>query len=144
MKKYKIITVGLIVTALLLGLFFSWQFPKQQQHATDNCTIIPRAVYVTALYIEKHGIAPQGYRELSGYYPKRKQPKLPLYDQKGNRIKYIKSDIYPTIRRVNRGPERLVIGNDGNIYYTPDHYDTFIKISSTCFNQFVETSRSFK
>jgi hypothetical protein len=25
-----------------------------------------------------------------------------------------------------RGPERIVYSNDGLIYYTPDHYDTFI------------------
>ena len=24
-----------------------------------------------------------------------------------------------------RGPERIVFSNDGLIYYTPDHYETF-------------------
>ena len=28
-------------------------------------------------------------------------------------------------RRSTRGPERIVFSNDGLIYYTPDHYDSF-------------------
>lgn len=28
------------------------------------------------------------------------------------------------------GPQRLVIGGEGEIYYTPDHYDTFIRLES--------------
>ncbi|MBZ2151570.1 hypothetical protein K1I86_02490 [Streptococcus cristatus] len=31
-------------------------------------------------------------------------------------------------KRVPRGTERIVIGNDGSIWYTRDHYQTFIKI----------------
>lgn len=27
-----------------------------------------------------------------------------------------------------RGPERLVTGADGSVYYTPDHYSTFIRL----------------
>ncbi len=28
----------------------------------------------------------------------------------------------------NRGSERVVIGDDGSVWYTNDHYHTFIKI----------------
>jgi guanyl-specific ribonuclease Sa len=28
----------------------------------------------------------------------------------------------------SRGPERLVYSNDGLIYYTPDHYETFTRL----------------
>lgn len=29
---------------------------------------------------------------------------------------------------MRRDSERFLVGSDGSIYYTPDHYDTFIKI----------------
>ncbi len=32
----------------------------------------------------------------------------------------------PNMREV--GPQRLVLGRDGEAYYTPDHYDSFIRI----------------
>lgn len=32
----------------------------------------------------------------------------------------------PGLREV--GPQRLIMGRDGEAYYTPDHYDTFIRI----------------
>ena len=28
----------------------------------------------------------------------------------------------------NGGVERIVRGDDGSVYYTPDHYDTFVRI----------------
>ena len=33
-----------------------------------------------------------------------------------------------TLGRRSRGPERLVYSNDGLIYYTPDHYETFTRL----------------
>ena len=33
-----------------------------------------------------------------------------------------------TLGKRSRGPERLVYSNDGLIYYTPDHYETFILV----------------
>ena len=38
-----------------------------------------------------------------------------------------KEYVVPTAGVPGPGPQRIVIGNDGNWYYTPDHYDTFIK-----------------
>ena len=32
----------------------------------------------------------------------------------------------PGLRDV--GPQRLILGKDGEVYYTPDHYDSFIRI----------------
>lgn len=32
----------------------------------------------------------------------------------------------PDMRGV--GPQRLIIGEDGEVYYTPDHYESFIKV----------------
>ena len=33
-----------------------------------------------------------------------------------------------TLGKKSRGPERLVFSNDGLIYYTPDHYESFTKL----------------
>ncbi|MCM1179565.1 MAG: Ig-like domain-containing protein [Clostridium sp.] len=41
--------------------------------------------------------------------------------------KYYECDIN-TLGALRRGAERLVYSNDGLIYYTPDHYNTFIKL----------------
>ena len=30
-----------------------------------------------------------------------------------------------TLGKRSRGPERIIFSNDGLIYYTPDHYETF-------------------
>ncbi len=40
---------------------------------------------------------------------------------------YKESDIWPG-KPGNRGPERLIFGKGGEVYYTPDHYNTFVKI----------------
>lgn len=43
-------------------------------------------------------------------------------------INYKEYDIYPKVPGKNRGAERLVIGDDGTVWYTSDHYKTFTKI----------------
>ena len=43
-------------------------------------------------------------------------------------ITYKEYDVHPYQKGVPRGTERIVIGNDGSIWYTRDHYQTFIKI----------------
>nr|WP_244491078.1 hemagglutinin repeat-containing protein [Paramesorhizobium deserti] len=53
---------------------------------------------------------------------------LPRQDSQGNPITYKEYDINPYTRGVNRGAERIVIGSDGNAYYTSDHYNTFTKM----------------
>ena len=30
--------------------------------------------------------------------------------------------------KASRGPERIVFSNDGLIYYTPDHYESFVEM----------------
>lgn len=41
---------------------------------------------------------------------------------------YKEYDIYPYIKGQPRGAERVVIGNDGSVWYTDNHYDSFIRI----------------
>jgi guanyl-specific ribonuclease Sa len=40
---------------------------------------------------------------------------------------YTESDVWPRGKR-GRGPQRLVFGRDGEVYYSADHYRTFTRI----------------
>ncbi len=48
-------------------------------------------------------------------------------DAQGNPISYKEYDVNPYQKGVNRGTERVVIGN-GKAYYTNDHYINFDEI----------------
>lgn len=55
-------------------------------------------------------------------------PKLPQRDSNGKKIDYREYDVNSKIFGRPRDGERFVVGSDGSIYYTNDHYETFIKI----------------
>ena len=55
------------------------------------------------------------YRNISGALP-------------GRPYGYYKEYVVPTPGFKGPGPRRLVIGGGGEIYYTPDHYETFMEI----------------
>lgn len=55
-------------------------------------------------------------------------PKLPKYDEQGNKILYREFDVNSKLEGQPRDSERFVRGSDGNTYYSDDHYDTFFKI----------------
>lgn len=42
---------------------------------------------------------------------------------------YYREYVVPTKGIHGAGPQRLVIGKEGEIYYTPDHYETFIRVA---------------
>lgn len=43
---------------------------------------------------------------------------------------YYTEYVVPSDQMGHVGPQRIVIGKDGEAFYTPDHYGTFIKIRS--------------
>ena len=45
-------------------------------------------------------------------------------------VKYREYDINPYVKGKNRGAERIVIGDDGSVWYTNDHYFSFTKIGN--------------
>ena len=61
---------------------------------------------------------------------------LPTKDKDGNLIAYTEYDAKPPeyiIKengkpRLNRGTHRIVVGSNGSIYYSPDHYLTFVRL----------------
>lgn len=44
---------------------------------------------------------------------------------------YYREFVHPTRGRSGPGAQRIVIGREGEVYYTPDHYESFIRIDAT-------------
>ena len=42
---------------------------------------------------------------------------------------YYREYVHPTPGISEPGPQRIIVGQGGELYYTPDHYDTFIPIN---------------
>ena len=72
-----------------------------------------------------NGLAPKGYK--GG----RKYRNIPL-DKGAQKLpqgtNYREYDVNPYVPGKNRGKERIVIGDDGSVWYTNDHYFRFIQI----------------
>ena len=65
----------------------------------------------------------------AGQVHRNKDGILPIYDKQGNIIKYKEYDINPKKPDASgRDAERFVRGTDESVYYTSDHYKTFIRI----------------
>lgn len=59
---------------------------------------------------------------------KNRDGKLPSVDENGNKITYGEFDVNNKLSNSRRDSERFVRGSDGSLYYTDNHYDSFIKI----------------
>lgn len=53
---------------------------------------------------------------------------LPVTDYENNRISYREYDINDKIPGYDRDKQRFVVGSDGRVYYTLDHYHTFTEV----------------
>jgi guanyl-specific ribonuclease Sa len=108
MKKFVLFIMLSIITSTVTGV------PKSPNR-------IPEKVFKVIEEIKKkNGSAPLGYqggREFKNY-----DKILPTG------IKYKEYDVNPYIKGKNRGAERLVIGADGSMWYTADHYKSFVRI----------------
>ena len=62
-----------------------------------------------------------------GKYSNR-EGKLPSYNSKHQRLDYREYDVNSRPFGGSRDNERLVRDNDGDVYYSPDHYETFIEV----------------
>lgn len=74
---------------------------------------------------ENNGAPPKGYKGGRIY------KNIPLEEgaQKlPEGVNYREYDINPYVKGQNRGPERIVIGDDNSVWYTNDHYYTFTRI----------------
>jgi guanyl-specific ribonuclease Sa len=86
---------------------------------------IPKKVLEVLLYVRHNKKTPEGYRGYEVF--QNRERLLPQKDENGHKINYIKFDVNPWIRGVNRGAERLVTSKDKS-YYTADHYRSFNEI----------------
>lgn len=95
--------------------------PEKGSFSTNSAqeSKVPEKVYRIAGYIERHGRAPQGY--VGGRRFQNREKILP------RQYTYKEYDVNPKIKGKNRGPERLVLSDQGDRYYTSDHYRNFTK-----------------
>lgn len=83
--------------------------------------------YETEGWIGPHSDATTGTK--GGGEFENKDGDLPVTDEKGNLITYKEYDVNnKPIDGSHRDGERFVIGSDGSVYYTGNHYDSFTKI----------------
>lgn len=102
------------------ALIESWNKPNPAREYK-----IPNYVEETIIEIENNkGNPPDGYKGGKIYKntPRNGEQELP------NDVIYREYDVHPYQKGKSRGPERIVIGNDGSIWFTEDHYQTFNRI----------------
>jgi guanyl-specific ribonuclease Sa len=98
----------------------------QAQVQAQSQDPVPNYVRETLAYIRQHAFAPPGYvgGRIYGNY----DGQLPRYNARRKRIEYREWDVRPKAEGHNRGAERLVTGSDGRVWYSADHYRTFVEV----------------
>jgi guanyl-specific ribonuclease Sa len=91
---------------------------------------VPRGVAAVLEYVDRNNRAPEGYEGGRTFLNLARdgEQALPHTDAQGATIQYREWDVHRKVPGRNRGAERLVTGSDGSAYYTPNHYQTFIRI----------------
>jgi len=88
-----------------------------------------KALAVLAV-VDRTGEAPPGYvggRQFMNDGRGGTAP-LPRYDPARRRIVYHEYDVNPHRAGVDRGPQRVVVGDDGSAWSTADHYVTWVRL----------------
>lgn len=93
----------------------------------QSSTDIPSYALETLEYIREHNEPPSGY--VGGRNFQNREGQLPKQDNSGQVYRYREWDVHPKVEGQNRGAERLVTSDQGDAYYTSDHYRTFKKIN---------------
>lgn len=89
----------------------------------DESDDIPEKAYDVSEQVKKNnGSPPKGYKGGRTY---NNIPKEEGAQRLPEGVKYKEYDIHPYQKGSNRGTERIVMGNDGSVWYTNDHYFTF-------------------
>jgi hypothetical protein len=146
--RYLVVCYGMLVATFILlvylGMSFSHRYLTKKRLLMTTCETlhIPRAAYVTLLYIKTYNKAPPSYKALSTF--KNMGGLLSRQNNKNKPIHYFESDIYPDLKEVIRGPERLLIGSDNKSYYTYDHYEHTIEITEECQKYFIQNAHDYE
>ena len=93
------------------------------QGINDSAVAIPEEANDIAKQVQENkGTPPKGYKGGRTY---NNIPKDAGAQKLPEGVNYKEYDIYPYVKGQNRGVERIVIGDDGSVWYTNDHYQTF-------------------
>ena len=100
---------------------------KAVENASDaSKVIIPDKAKKLIQQIKiNNGVPPKGYKGGKTY---KNVPVIDGAQKLPEGVNYKEYDINPYVKGQNRGTERIVIGDDGSVWYTNDHYFTFTKI----------------
>jgi ribonuclease T1 len=99
---------------------------KQNANSQSVSNNIPKKVYDVLKYVRENNTAPDGYvggRKFGNF-----ENLLPKKDENGRRINYQEWDVNPKQQGRNRGVERLITGSGGKVYFTKNHYKSFVEI----------------
>ena len=115
--------VGEVAGSTLKGI-------KAVENASDaSKVIIPDKAKKLIQLIQQikinNGVPPKGYKGGKTY---KNVPVIDGAQKLPEGVNYKEYDINPYVKGQNRGTERIVIGDDGSVWYTNDHYFTFTKI----------------
>jgi ribonuclease T1 len=129
----------LLFAVLVLGFWLGFQQKKTPTSVKPTPSVsspgtkedftssnIPDYVFTVYRHVLETGKAPEGY--VGGRVFQNRERRLPKRDASNQSISYQEWDVLPKKKGVNRGPERLVTGNNTAAYYTPDHYETFYSL----------------
>ena len=144
MFKKIILPILTLFVGIAIGMFFKDSIfqEKQEKEPTEiyssekavnknnesnfSKNEIPAKVFEILKYINEHQSPPDGY--VGGRKFKNLEGLLPKISEQNKKIVYKEWDVNPKIEGRNRGPQRLVTSDNGNAYYTADHYKSFKKI----------------
>ncbi len=98
--------------------------PKKVKQQRGSGEVPDKAKNIAEQVKNNNGTPPKGYKGGKTYknIPKEGAQKLP------EGVNYKEYDINPYVKGQNRGGERIIIGDDGSVWYTNNHYDTFTRI----------------
>ncbi|MEI6312486.1 MAG: ribonuclease domain-containing protein [Bacteroidota bacterium] len=104
---------------------FTNEIKSEEVTKTIHKAGVPDEAYEVAKYVETYHKAPKGY--VGGREFENREHRLPNLDKSKHQIVYQEFDIHPKMKGINRGAERIILGNNLSRYYTANHYKTFIE-----------------
>lgn len=99
----------------------------EELNAPKTTIDVPPYVLETLEYIFEHNQAPDGY--VGGKIFRNREGLLPNANTNGEKYQYREWDVHLRESGKNRGAERLVTSNKNDVYFTSDHYKSFIKLN---------------
>ena len=121
---------GVAIAGSALSNMFDVRIQKSSKKAgmesnNESSSVPDKAKKVANEVNPNNGTPPKGYkggRTYKNIPTEEGAQKLP------DGVNYKEYDVNPYVKGQNRGAERIVIGDDGSVWYTNDHYYSFTKI----------------